>query len=697
MEGKNGGAFRRALRQIRSQDWWDYKIPPLLAAGYASVLVTDPPPGRALAALGALLVSISFVGAYGYLLNDSFDIEDDRRARKPNAIAERPLWIRICLCIGAAAAAFVPILLLHPRARLLELLAVNLLLPTLYSVPPVRLKIRGIWGALADTGAACAIPTASMIMGPAIGSAVPAGLLAGGIGFAFFAGFRGIVTHQVRDYDADVSAGASTFVRRLGPGLARKLVLRAIFPCEIAFAALFLYVVLPVAPVAAAVTVAWLGLECLKLVKNWRMSLFDPSEASRERYVPLVNNEYYEVWLPLALAGQLALTRAVYAPLPLFQIIAFFGNLRARIAGLAPLFSRRKPAPVSPSAPALLIPDEFEVLVGATSWTVNGVNVFSTNLVRGLNQAGIRASVLLTEEETDLVSYDERMLARPADIPFVRLPLRSWDGWGAHWGTLVRYLEDHAPCVFIPNSDYRHSGVAPMLSSRVLMVGIVHSDDPLHYDHVRRLGKYWNRIVAVSQAVCDKTLQECPALAPRMATIPIGVNVPPALRERDRDPERPLRLVYHGILKQHQKRVLDLPRIVSAALAIGIPVELSIAGSGPQEDEFRKAAGPLVARGAIRFLGVLNHDQLGGMLNEHDVFVLPSEFEGMPNALIEAMAHGCVPVVSRMTSGIPELVHDGENGLFAQMGDPASFAVKLGELWRDADQRRRMSQAAFDR
>src|ERR1700722_15489015 len=97
------------------------------------------------------------------------------------------------------------------------------------------------------------------MVGSAIGWAVPTAMLAGGIGFAFFSGFRGIITHQVRDYDADVSAGASTFVRRLGPGVARKLVLRLIFPCEIAFAGVFLWAVLPVAPVAAAVTVAWLG------------------------------------------------------------------------------------------------------------------------------------------------------------------------------------------------------------------------------------------------------------------------------------------------------------------------------------------------------------------------------------------------------------------------------------------------------
>jgi glycosyltransferase involved in cell wall biosynthesis/4-hydroxybenzoate polyprenyltransferase len=676
-----------ALRQVRIRDWWDYKIPPLLAVGYGSMLAIQAPPGRALAMAGALVASIAFVAAYGYLINDCFDIEDDRRAGKPNAMADKRPWVRFCLCLAAAAASFVPVVWVHANSLLFGLLILNLLLPTLYSVPPVRLKTRGLWGAVADAGAARAVPTASMIIGAALPLGVPAALLTGAIGSAFLSGFRGIVTHQVLDYAADSTANAATFVRRLGAGGARKLVLFGIFPCEIAFLCLFLAAVLPYAPVAAAATALWLGIEFLKCLRGWRISLFDPSERSRERYIPLVNNEYYEVWLPLALAAQLAFVRPEYTLLAVFQAAAFFPNLRARVFAFAPLFAFRRYGGEGRHP---------EVIVGASSWTVNGVNVFSANLVRGLRAAGIEAHVLLTEEGSDLVSLDERALPRPSDIPFVTLPVQTWAGWGAHWGAMVRYLEEHAPCVYILNSDYRHSCIAPLLSKRVVMVGIVHSDDPLHYDHVRRLGKYWDRIVAVSHAVREKTLLECPGLAARTTTIPIGVDVPPLFRQRDTAQGRPLRAIYHGILKQQQKRVLDLPLIVSAALSMGIPLELSIAGSGPDEERLREAARPLVERGAIRFLGVVDHDLLGSVLDAHDVFILPSEFEGMPNALIEAMAHGCVPVVSQMTSGVPELVRHGESGYLARMGDPSSFASSLGELWRDSAKLRVMAKAAYE-
>ena len=317
------------------------------------------------------------------------------------------------------------------------------------------------------------------------------------------------------------------------------------------------------------------------------------------------------------------------------------------------------------------------VILASTHWSVNGVNIFSANLVRGLQAAGVKAFILLTEEDTDLVSTEERRLPRPPDIPFVELPVKRWESWGAHWGAMIRILEENAPCIYIPNSDWHHSCVTPLLPDNVQVIAIAHSDDPLHYNHIERLGPYLNAMVSVSNTVLARSLEICPALADRAAVIPIGVSVPPTLPARPPAHPEKLRVVYHGILKQHQKRVLDLPLIVAAALELGVPVELTIAGGGPDEAALRTAAQPLVDRGAIRFAGVVGHALLGPLLEQHLVYLLPSEFEGMPNALLEAMAHGCVPVVSRMSSGVSDVIRDGANGYLATCGDPADFARRL--------------------
>jgi glycosyltransferase involved in cell wall biosynthesis len=79
---------------------------------------------------------------------------------------------------------------------------------------------------------------------------------------------------------------------------------------------------------------------------------------------------------------------------------------------------------------------------------------------------------------------------------------------------------------------------------------------------------------------------------------------------------------------------------------------------------------------------------------KHDFFVLLSDFEGLPLALVEAMARGCVPVVAATESGIPELVDAGANGLIVGGRDYDEWACQLVDLWRDRARFGRMSCSA---
>lgn len=342
-----------------------------------------------------------------------------------------------------------------------------------------------------------------------------------------------------------------------------------------------------------------------------------------------------------------------------------------------------------PASPA------YRVCVATQSWKLSGVNVFCANLVRGLRERGVGAEIVLTEQDTDLVRVPDPVLPLPEDIPVACLPVGVQDGWGAHWGAMIRYLEERAPCIYIPNSDWRHSGVAPLLSDRVGVVGVVHSDDPLHYEHVSRMGRYWNAIVTVSKALAEKTVAIDPCFAPRIVTIPIGVNVAAALPARSSDPGRPLEIVYHGLLVQRQKRILDLPLVMDALVRRGIPARLTVVGAGAQETQLREASRHHMEAGRMRLLGVLPNEKILGLLEQEDAFIMTSEFEGMPNALLEAMGRGCVPVVTDIRSGIPEVVRDGDSGYLLPVGDIDGFAERFARLQRDPEHRRAMSSRAY--
>jgi glycosyltransferase involved in cell wall biosynthesis len=331
--------------------------------------------------------------------------------------------------------------------------------------------------------------------------------------------------------------------------------------------------------------------------------------------------------------------------------------------------------------------DHPPVILATPAWSLNGPNVFSASLARGLKARQIPAHIVLTRP--DLV--DAKPLPPPADIPLEALHVRPFMSMRARWKAMIQHLEERAPCIYVPNYDFRHSCVSPRLSHRVAIVGIVHSDDPQHYEHVARLGKYWNAIIAVSSAIAEETLKIGPSLSSRLSVIPYGVASSATLP--DRSSPGPLRVVYAGRLDQQQKRVLDLPDIVEATMELRVPFRLTIAGSGPAEAQLRAMCAN--AGTCVEFLGTLDGDALARVLAQQDVFLLASEFEGLPISVLEAMGQGCIPVVSDLRSGIRELIVDGLNGFRLARGDTRGFAKRLGELHDNPGMRRQMAEAAY--
>jgi glycosyltransferase involved in cell wall biosynthesis len=334
---------------------------------------------------------------------------------------------------------------------------------------------------------------------------------------------------------------------------------------------------------------------------------------------------------------------------------------------------------------------EFKVIAASPFWGISGVNIFSVNLVRGLRERGISARILLS----GLDDLDPHPMTLPLDVPVDKLAVPKKANWKTRWQATIDYLESQAPCIYIPNTDFQHSCVCPKLSTQVGIVGIMHSDDYLFYEHISRLGKYWNAIASVSKAITDKTVELEPALASRLVTISYGVSTAASLPQRNLDPKRPLKIVYAGRLVQYQKRILDLPQIADLLVQKQIPIELSILGVGKEQPQVMAASQHLVAQGAVKFLGNLPNAEVLQILAQNDVFILTSDFEGMPVSLLEAMGRGCIPVVTDINSGIPELIVDGLNGYRVPVGDIQLFAERLTEIYTNIETRAELSANAY--
>jgi glycosyltransferase involved in cell wall biosynthesis len=111
-----------------------------------------------------------------------------------------------------------------------------------------------------------------------------------------------------------------------------------------------------------------------------------------------------------------------------------------------------------------------------------------------------------------------------------------------------------------------------------------------------------------------------------------------------------------------------------------------LVGEGPQGDVWRRAAGP-----GVHFAGAAA--DVAPWLRAADAFVLPSETEGLSNALLEAMATG-LPVVATRVGGARDVVEDGRSGRLVPVADEAALARALSDV---LDPARAVESAALGR
>jgi glycosyltransferase involved in cell wall biosynthesis len=141
----------------------------------------------------------------------------------------------------------------------------------------------------------------------------------------------------------------------------------------------------------------------------------------------------------------------------------------------------------------------------------------------------------------------------------------------------------------------------------------------------------------------------------------------------------------------------DYPTLLRAAVSVIARhdnVRFLAAGQGPLEAEIRAEVDRLQLGDRFRVLGYV--DDTAGVLSASDVFVLASLVEGLPIAMLEAMAMG-LPVVASAVGGIPRVITDGEEGRLVPSGRPDVLAAAIGEVASAPERRAAMAEAAARR
>ncbi len=291
---------------------------------------------------------------------------------------------------------------------------------------------------------------------------------------------------------------------------------------------------------------------------------------------------------------------------------------------------------------------------------------------------------------------------RAAGVPIVRFPVRSFQSFSAISGSrqMGRYLRDHqiklvhcfdVPTVIfgVPTAYFNHlpAIVSAQLGERELHPKIYHKLLRIT-DHLADV------VVANSSAIQRYLIQREHVPADRTYLCYNGVET--SIFHPAEEPKPAVvaaaSLVIGTVCALRPEKRLDLLLRAFAQVRHHLPgMKLLIVGSGPVLPQLEALRDELSLTADCVFES--SKIEVAPWMRALDIYVMSSETESFPNALLEAMACGCAVVGSRV-GGIPELITDGLSGFLFESKNVEDLATALAKLILDPSLRRRLGAQA---
>jgi glycosyltransferase involved in cell wall biosynthesis len=215
----------------------------------------------------------------------------------------------------------------------------------------------------------------------------------------------------------------------------------------------------------------------------------------------------------------------------------------------------------------------------------------------------------------------------------------------------------------------------------------------------RWLNRWTARHIAVARDGLEIRIRRERVRPDRIVLIPNGVSIPAV----PRDPELARRAraefglgpgvpvvgsVGRFVPEKGYEHLLDALRLARNEIA---DLRWLAVGDGALRATLRARATSAGLDGAVVWAGL--RQDVEALLPAMDLWVMSSVEEGLPVALLEAMAAGC-PIVATRIGGIPDAVEDGQEAILVPPGDPAALAAAVVDLLRDPERARRLGDAA---
>jgi glycosyltransferase involved in cell wall biosynthesis len=295
----------------------------------------------------------------------------------------------------------------------------------------------------------------------------------------------------------------------------------------------------------------------------------------------------------------------------------------------------------------------------------HGPNTWLKRLLPELSKNGFKIEVLVFFEH-DLNKCETYKFFINSGYSVKTFPFKSIAEEKILW--ILRVLSFDPPDIFVPNMLVHAFFAAHWVKKAgIPTIGLIHSDEKFYEGIIDEFvnGREEYKVSAV--ITCSKYLLDKVAEGITqdilIRCIPYGVPIPTTPIAAFN--VQKLKLIYVGRLVEKQKRITDVVKAMCKASNEIDGVEGMIYGHGEDKmviDLIKKYS----TNDKVKFCGSVPNKEVFYLFSTAQIFVLLSDYEGLSQSLLEAMACGLVPVCSNMKSGIPELITNNQTGIIVE-------------------------------
>lgn len=251
--------------------------------------------------------------------------------------------------------------------------------------------------------------------------------------------------------------------------------------------------------------------------------------------------------------------------------------------------------------------------------------------------------------------------------------------------SIAEYMSKNLPFVLLNNWSeqalFAAVAVKKKFPDKVRIISVAHFDKKFEYEKMSAYERFSEKILCVSTKIKNEYKLKYGIQADKLVYHESAV--PLDFIPRRREPAKlPIKLAFPCRLEKEQKRADLLLKLIDILEEKHVNYILNIAGTGTFYGIIKKYIEKNNLAQRVKLLGHIDYEEMDQFWENQDIYINLSDFEGTSQAMLEAMSHGVVPIVTNV-SGVSDFIANGVHGYAVELEDVESVANHIEELFED--------------